>query len=168
MGTIFDFFFKGNFFIKLLTLLYALLFSWVTNGQVHEIRDYKASDINLHNEIVKMDSIYFNAYNTCDIKTQANIYHENLEFFHDKGGLSTSKSDLLKALKNNICGKVTRTLIKGSIEVYPIKDYGAIQIGYHKFYNDQEPNAKSIPSKFIVIWKQENKQWRITKVISLH
>ncbi|WP_422092162.1 nuclear transport factor 2 family protein [Tenacibaculum ovolyticum] len=168
MGTIFDFFFKGNFFIKLLTLLYALLFSWITNGQVQEIKAYKAVDINLHNEIVKMDSIYFNAYNTCDIKTQANIYHENLEFFHDKGGLSTSKSDLLKALKNNICSKVTRTLIKGSIEVYPIKDYGAIQIGYHKFYNNQEPNAKSIPSKFIVVWKQEKKQWKITKVISLH
>ncbi|WBX75831.1 nuclear transport factor 2 family protein [Tenacibaculum ovolyticum] len=168
MGTIFDFFFKGNFFIKLLTLLYALLFSWITNGQVQEIKAYKAVDINLHNEIVKMDSIYFNAYNTCDIKTQANIYHENLEFFHDKGGLSTSKSDLLKALKNNICGKVTRTLIKGSIEVYPIKDYGAIQIGYHKFYNNQELNAKSIPSKFIVVWKQEKKQWKITKVISLH
>jgi ketosteroid isomerase-like protein len=168
MGTIFDFFFKGNFFIKLLTLLYALLFSWITNGQVQEIKAYKAMDINLHNEIVKMDSIYFNAYNTCDIETQANIYHENLEFFHDKGGLSTSKSDLLKALKNNICGKVTRTLIKGSIEVYPIKDYGAVQIGYHKFYNNQEPNAKSIPSKFIVVWKQENKQWKITKVISLH
>jgi len=168
MDAIFDFFFKGNFFIKLITLLYALLFSWITNGQVHEIPDYKAADTNLHNQIAKMDSIYFNAYNTCDIKTQAGIYHENLEFFHDKGGLSTSKSDILNSLKKNICNKVTRTLITGSIEVYPIKNYGAIEIGYHKFYNNQEPNAKSIPSKFIIIWKQENKDWKITKVISLH
>ncbi|WBX71985.1 nuclear transport factor 2 family protein [Tenacibaculum retecalamus] len=168
MGAIFDFFFKGNFFIKLITLLYALLFSLITNAQVDEIPNYKAVDLNLHNEIVKMDSIYFTAYNTCDMKTQANLYDEDLEFFHDKGGLSTSKSNLLKTLEKNICGKVTRTLIKGSIEVYPIKNYGAVQIGYHKFYNNQEPNAKSTPSKFIVIWKQKNKQWKITKVISLH
>ena len=168
MGGIFDFFFKGNFFIKLISLLYALLLSLITNAQVAEIPNYKAVDINLHNEIVKMDSIYFTAYNTCDIRTQAKLYHEDLEFFHDKGGLSTSKENLLKALEKNICGKVTRTLIKGSIEVYPIKNYGAVQIGYHKFYNDQEPNAESTPSKFIVIWKQENKQWKITKVISLH
>ena len=168
MGTIFDFFFKGNFFLKLITLLYTLLFSWITNGQVHEIPNYKAVDIGLHNEIVKMDSIYFTAYNTCDMKTQANFYDEDLEFFHDKAGLSTSKENLLKALEKNICGKVTRTLVKGSIEVYPIKNYGAIQIGYHKFYNNQQPNEKSVPSKFIVIWKQENKQWKITKVISLH
>ena len=138
------------------------------NAQVQEIPNYKPSSIDLHNQIVKMDSIYFNAYNTCDIKTQADIYDKNIEFFHDKGGLMTSKEDLLKALKINICGKVTRTLIKGSVEVYPIKNYGAIQIGYHKFYNNQEPNAKSSPSKFIVTWKLKDKQWKITKVISLH
>lgn len=142
--------------------------SYFAIGQINEIPKYKPSDIKLHNEIVKMDAKYFNAYNTCDIETQANIYDENIEFFHDKGGLSTDKKGLLKALKENICGKVTRTLIKGSIEVYPIKNYGAIQIGYHKFYNKEEPNAKSKPSKFVVIWKNKNNSWKITKVISLH
>ena len=142
--------------------------SYFAIGQINEIPKYKSSDVKLHNEIVKMDAKYFNAYNTCDMKTQADIYDEDLEFFHDKGGLATSKSDILKSLENNICGKVTRTLIKGSIEVYPIKDYGAVQIGYHKFFNKEEPDAKSIPSKFIVIWKNKNNSWKITKVISLH
>ncbi len=144
------------------------LFSWITNAQAHEIPKYKASDVKLYNEIVKMDTKYFNAYNTCDMKTQADIYDDDLEFFHDKGGLSTSKSEILKSLEKNICNKVTRTLIKGSVEVYPIKDYGAIQIGYHKFFNKEEPNAKSIASKFIVIWKNKSNSWKITKVISLH
>ena len=94
--------------------------------------------------------------------------NKNIEFFHDKGGLVTDKKQLLKSIKDNICQKVTRTLIKGSIEVYPIKNYGAIQIGYHKFFNKLEPNAKSIPSKFIITWKKENNNWKITKVISLH
>ncbi len=92
MNSIFDFFFKGNFFIKVLTFIYTLLLSWVMNGQVQEIPNYKTADIDLYNQIVKMDSIYFNAYNTCDIKTQAEIYHDNIEFFHDKGGIMTSKT----------------------------------------------------------------------------
>ena len=142
--------------------------SFFAFGQINEIPKYKPTDTKLYNEIVKMDTKYFNAYNSCDMKTQEEIYDEDLEFFHDKGGLSTSKSDLLKALKENICNKVTRTLIKGSVEVYPIKGYGAIQMGYHKFYNKQEPNAKSIPSKFVVVWKNKNNRWKITKVISLH
>lgn len=168
MNSIFDFFFKGNFFIKVLTFIYTLLLSWVMNGQVQEIPNYKAANVDLYNQIVKMDSIYFTAYNTCDMKTQADIFYDDIEFFHDKGGLTTSKKELLESLEKNICNKVTRTLIKGSIEVYPIKNYGAVEIGYHKFYNNREPEAKSIPSKFIAIWKQENNQWKMTKVISLH
>lgn len=133
-----------------------------------EIPKYKTSSIELYKEIIKMDSVYFTAYNTCDMKTQASLYDDNIEFFHDKGGLMTDKTQLLKSLKENICNKVTRTLIKGSVEVYPINKYGAIQIGYHKFYNKEEPNAVSIPSKFIVVWKKEYEDWKMTKVISLH
>ena len=85
-----------------------------------------------------MDSVYFNAYNTCDMATQAAIYSDSIEFYHDKGGLMTSKKDLLAALKANICGKVTRVLVPGSIEVYPVPGFGAIEIGYHRFINHQE------------------------------
>jgi len=59
-------------------------------------------------------------------------------------------------------------LIKGSLEVYPIKNYGAVEIGYHTFYNNKEPNAIAKASKFIIMWKKENDAWSITKVISLH
>ena len=154
--------------LKIFLYVSALVISLVANAQTEEIPEYKPSDIQLHNTISKLDSIYFTAYNTCDIETQRKMYSEDLEFFHDKGGLATSKEGILTSLKNNICGKVTRTLIKGSIEVYPIPNYGAIQIGYHKFFNNQEPNEKSIPSKFIVVWKQDKDNWQITKVISLH
>ena len=129
---------------------------------------YVAIDKEVYDEIVAMDKEYFDAYNNCDMNKQASLYSEDLEFFHDKGGLSTSKQEILASIEKNICGKVTRTLIEGSIEVYPIKNYGAIEIGYHKFYNNQEPNAKSKPSKFIMVWKKEGEKWKISKVISLH
>lgn len=140
----------------------------MSEAQVNEIPKYKPVDKELHATVAKLDSLYFDAYNKCDMKTQANLYSENLEFFHDKGGLATSKKDILKSIEENICGKVTRTLVKGSLEVYPIHNYGAILMGYHKFHNKLEPNAKSIPSKFIVVWKQNKDNWKITKVISLH
>lgn len=140
----------------------------VASAQTNEIPKYKPVDPELHKTIVQLDQKYFDAYNNCDMKTQRDLYSDDLEFFHDKGGLATSKEGILTSIEQNICGKVTRTLIKGSIEVYPINNYGAIEIGYHKFFNKEEPNEKSIPSKFIVVWKQEGDQWKITKVISLH
>ena len=131
--------------------------------------NYTPDDLELHNTIVHMDSVYFNAYNTCDLKTQEDLYSDSIEFYHDKGGLMTSKQDLIEALKNNICGKVTRELVQGSIEVYPIKDYGAVEIGLHKFHNNQEPEGTvSKIGKFIMLWELKDDSWKITKVISLH
>jgi ketosteroid isomerase-like protein len=129
---------------------------------------YVPIDHDVYDIIVAKDKEYFDAYNTCDMNKQASLFSEDLEFFHDKGGLSTSKQEILSSIEKNICHKVTRTLIDGSIEVYPIHNYGAIEIGYHKFYNNQEPNARSKPSKFIMVWKNEGGKWLIAKVISLH
>jgi ketosteroid isomerase-like protein len=122
----------------------------------------------LYQTIVRMDSIYFNAYNTCDMEKQAEIYDEDLEFYHDMGGLSKDKQGLLESIEKNICGKVTRELVPGSIEVYPINGFGAVEMALHKFHNKEEPNAPSHPSKFIVIWKQVGDQWKISRVVSLH
>ncbi len=144
-----------------------LCYSQNVNSQ-ESVKAYVPVDMELHKTISTMDSIFFDAYNNCNMEKQKELYADNIEFFHDKGGLSTSKSEILEAIKNNICGKVTRTLIKGSIEVYPIHNYGAVEIGYHKFFNNQEPDAISNPSKFIIMWKYEEEQWQITKVISLH
>jgi ketosteroid isomerase-like protein len=122
----------------------------------------------LYNTIVKLDSIFFNAYNTCDINKQAAFYSDSIEFYHDKGGLMTSKQDILEATRKNICGKVTRELVKGSIEVYPINGYGAVEMGLHKFHNNTEKDAIPHASKFIIVWHNKNDNWTITRVISLH
>jgi len=136
--------------------------------QLAEIPPYSPVDQQLYDDIVAMDKVFFDAYNNCDLAKQAAIYADDIEFFHDKGGLSTSKQYILAATEKNICGKVTRTLIQGSVEVYPIANYGAVAIGFHKFFNKQEPTAPSIPSKFIAVWKNEYGNWRLAKVVSLH
>jgi len=122
----------------------------------------------LYDTIMALDQSYFKAYNDCDMKTQAAFYEEDIEFYHDMGGLTTDKTALLHSIERNICNKVTRTLLKESVEVHPIKDFGAVQIGMHKFYNKEEPDAVSKPTKFIVIWKKTNTNWRMSRVISLH
>lgn len=122
----------------------------------------------LFQTIARLDSVYFTAYNTCDMKTQEKLYSDNLEFYHDHGGLDTSKRNVLAAIEKNICGKVTRELIKASMEVHKIPGYGAIEIGLHQFHNKAEPNAKPHPSKFIIFWQQQGSEWKMAKVVSLH
>lgn len=123
----------------------------------------------LYNSIIHMDSVLFGAYNICDLPTMADCFSEDIEFYHDKGGLMTNKDSIMAATKKNICGKVTRVLVAGSIEVYPIADYGAIEMGQHYFINKHEPKPDH-PSigKFVHTWKNEGGKWRLTRVISLH
>jgi len=134
-----------------------------------EHQKYKPDNRKLYDTIVYMDSVFFAAYNTCDMEVQAEFYNENIEFYHDQGGLITSKQEILESIKKNICGKVTRELVKGSIEVYPVGNYGAVEIGLHKFHNNQEPaGTLSKTGKFIVIWKNDGGKWTVVRVVSIH
>lgn len=123
----------------------------------------------LYKTILKLDDEFFEYYNTCDknLDKHAEFYTENVEFYHDNGGLSTSKDEIIASTKKNICNKVKRILVADSVEVHKIPNYGAIQIGYHKFHNLME-NSVSKPLKFIVFWKKINTDYKIAKVVSLH
>lgn len=122
----------------------------------------------LYQTVLKLDSTFFEAYNTCNINKQKEFYSDSIEFYHDKSGLETSKKVLLENTQKYICGKVTRELVKGSVEVSPIPGYGAAEIGSHMFHNNQEKNDTPHPSKFVIIWQNKNDKWTITRVISLH
>lgn len=122
----------------------------------------------LYDSIVAMDAAWEDAYNHCKMAAMDSMMSEDMEFYHDRGGLMTSKALLMNALKQNICGKVTRHLKPGSIAVYPIHNYGAVEMGEHAFRNSQEPKSALHYAKFVHLWKREKGQWRITRVISLH
>lgn len=122
----------------------------------------------LYDSIVTMDAMWEDAYNNCKLDVMEEIISEDLEFYHDQGGLMTSKTKLNEALKANICGKVNRALKQGSIEVYPIPGYGAVEMGLHGFYNSKQKPTELHYAKFVHMWKRENGKWRITRVISLH
>ena len=128
--------------MKVLLLLASLIsLSVAVSAQADGSYVYKPKDPALYDTIAHMDSVYFNAYNSCDMATQAAIYSDSIEFYHDGGGLERSKAHLLQALKDNICGKVTRVFVKGSLEVYPIPGFGAVEIGLHRFINHQENDS---------------------------
>ena len=152
--------------VNTIIFLIIVLCSSTVKGQL-PIPPYKPESKELYDSIVHMDSAWEDAYNNCKLDVQEQLISDDLEFYHDGGGLMTSKKALIEALKNNICGKVTRVLLKGSIEVYPIKNYGAVEMGYHAFYNKKE-NSTSRYARFIHIWRHENGQWKITRVVSLH
>lgn len=157
-----------NFKLSPGALVILILSSATLFAQSKETITYKPKSLEIYNTVAHLDSVFFNAYNTCDLKTQADMVSDSMEFYHDETGLSTSKKDFLKAIKENICGKVSRVLVPGSVEVYEIKGFGAVEIGYHRFINHQESETPSGPGRFVIIWQHKNGKWQLYRVASMH
>jgi hypothetical protein len=158
-----------NILFRNSVILCALIFAFSLTK--NNFAQAKPDDQKLYDTIVKLDREFFGFYNTCDknLEKYGSFYAENIEFYHDQGGLMISKADIIEGTKKNVCGKVTRELVKGSIEVYPIKSYGAIEIGFHKFHNNTEKETTSSKAgRFVIVWQNTNDEWKITRVISIH
>jgi hypothetical protein len=129
------------------------------------------ADIQSQEELTKaittLDRELFDAYNSCDIDKLGTLVTDDLEFYHDKTGLAVGKQVFLNAIKNNICGKVTRKLVEGSLEVYPLKGYGAVEIGVHRFYHPGVQDHGVVgEAKFVTLWQYKDGAWKVSRVIS--
>ena len=69
-----------------------------------------------------------------------------------------------------LCGKQRRELVPGTLEVYPIPGYGAIEVGAHRFYHPKEGTTEevggTVAAKFLHVWQNKDGEWKITRVIS--
>ncbi|HEX4167949.1 MAG TPA: nuclear transport factor 2 family protein [Bryobacteraceae bacterium] len=111
-----------------------------------------------------LDAELFSAYNNCELEKFGSFFPEHLEFYHDQtGGGPMTREQLVAAIKQNICGKVHRELV--SLEVFPMKNYGALETGVHRFSHPGIDTDQG-DAKFVQLWKYENGRWWMTVVIS--
>ena len=127
-----------------------------------------ASSNELFQTISQLDTQLFDAIDRCDMKTEASFWAADAEFYHDKNGLLVGGPQIVDAIKNNLCGKVKRQLIPGTLEVYGVQGYGAVEIGVHRFLHPWEKDHGIVgEAKFIHIWQHKDGTWKITRVISI-
>jgi len=106
-----------------------MLIDLAFGGSGQTIADGLNPNSAIYQQVKALDDRIFQAYNTCDLTTLAGMVDDNLEFYHDKTGLSLGRSSFIIAIKNNICHKVKRELVGSTLEVFPLQDYGAIEVG---------------------------------------
>lgn len=120
----------------------------------------------VYKAIAAADTAVFAASNRCDLEAMGQYFTDDLEFYHDNSGLSVGKDDLLQKTKANICGKMVRELIPGSMIVYPLPGFGAVEVGRHRFLHPAEPNNVG-QAEFLHVWQFKNGAWKISRVLSL-
>jgi ketosteroid isomerase-like protein len=131
----------------------------------------------LFNEIAEKDKMLFDAvFNTCDVQALATLVTDDFEMFHDKGGLvSTSGAQFVENIRG-MCERqktgedyrARRELVEGSLEVYPLNNYGAVEVGVHRFYKkiEGQPDKLVEIAKFTQVWKKDASGWKLARVVS--
>jgi len=150
--------------VSSLIISFALAFA----SAVTQAAEASQSDT-LTQTITQLDSEAFDAFNRCadpaQLQKHADFFAESVEFYHDNGGVTWNRADMLANTKKYACGNYTREVIPGSLMVYPIKDFGAIEVGSHRFCQTVSKKCEGL-ADFTMVWQHTNAGWKITRVLS--
>jgi len=123
----------------------------------------------LEAELARMDSLLFDAaYVSCDMARVEALFTPDAEFYHDRNGFQGHDAlmNAFRALTAACPARrgIRRVLVPGSLHAYPIKDYGAVQVGLHRFV--QQGATGSTIAQFVTLWRLEGTEWRASRVLS--
>lgn len=151
-----------------ITILALFVFS-INNSFAQSSTDKKhPAPSALYDTILHLDSMLFKAFNEKNTAAFSAFLSKDLEFYHDKTGV-TDYAHNVAVFKENFSrsGDLHRMLIKENMEVYPIPNYGAVQIAAHRFCHTENGQQDCGTFKFIHIWKRTAEGWVITRIISV-
>ena len=126
--------------------------------------------------ILHLDSAFWKAYNNCDTSDYIKYLTGDVEFYHDKGGITSGAAALIESLEKNLCSnasyKLRREAVAGTVKVYPMANgnniYGALITGEHVFYvtANGKPEYPDGHANFSQLWLLKDGVWKMARILS--
>ncbi len=137
----------------------------------------KEKEVELRDAIHEQDSLIFDAvFIKHDKDYLLSKLSSDLEFYHDKGGLTDTSAvtfvknfeRIWKRQENGDKKWMKRKLIKETLEVHPIANYGVLQLADHQFYEIEDDGSETLVdnAKIAQIWKKTDGIWKLSRVVS--
>jgi len=126
--------------------------------------------------VLERDHAFWTAYNRCDAPAMGEYFTEDVEFYHDRGGMTLGHANLLQEIRNGLCGNpdshLRREAVDGTVRLYPLKKanavYGAILSGEHVFYvlDKGKPDRLDGKGRFTHVWLVKDGVWKMSRILS--
>ena len=127
--------------------------------------------------IAARDGAFFQLFFTgCDPARLRPMLADDVEFYHDKGGLVFTSAEAMVADYAEKCAarqkpdawRSRRELVRSSLRVDPIPGYGAMQFGDHLFYERRGDGPEKLVgrARFASVWRLENGSWKLARILS--
>jgi hypothetical protein len=122
----------------------------------------------LHQKMLALDTAMFDSFNKCsdpaELTKHAAFFADDVEFYHDFGGVMRGVDAVMASTKKNVCGKFRRELDSESFRVFPIPGFGAMTLGTHRFCHT--PTTCEGIAEFTTVWRERAGVWQATRVLS--
>jgi ketosteroid isomerase-like protein len=121
----------------------------------------------LHGLVAELDRRMFAAYNAHDLDGLLAYFAPDIEFYHDVGGVlgfADVKTGFARVFAGN--PDIRRELVPGTMRVYPLQGYGAIQTGQHRFCHTENGKLDCGTFEFLQIWRWRDGRWQVAREVS--
>jgi ketosteroid isomerase-like protein len=159
-----EFLFSLNGVKPFLFVLLPLLLTTAANRDVKKT-DGKSGE--LFEAVARMDRHLFDAFNAHNVDRLMALAAKDAEFYQDNDGMKNYQQtfDEFKVVFASNAD-IRRELVDGTLEVYPIKDYGALEVGQHRVCQTENGKEHCAVFKFTMLWQKTDDSWKLSRVIS--
>lgn len=135
-----------------------------------------ADGANDEQAVREADRAFWAAFNGCDQIGMAERFTSDVEFYHDKTGLTQSRDAVTASMFTGPCAnpaalRVRREAIVGTDRFYPLADGFAVLEGEHRFLATRSRQSERHDSKarYFELWQRDRANaWRMRRVISFN
>lgn len=123
------------------------------------------------------DEVLFDVmFEQCDPAALAAVVTDDMEFYHDKGGAMGRAAFISDYAKNCALKRAPdawrsrRKLVAGTLKVYAIPGFGAVEEGTHLFYERRGDGPEHLAgqARFSILWKLgPDGQWLMSRTFSI-
>jgi hypothetical protein len=93
------------------------------------------------------------------------IFANNAELYFADRGVARQLFTHTDTLRRTFCGKYRREAAASDQRIYPLPDYGAMQIGTQWFCAVDSQPCRGQRMQFMAIWRQRDGAWQITRLV---
>ena len=121
----------------------------------------------LFETIARVDRHLFNAFNSHDIDRLMSMASREVELYQENNGLKDYDGCIVE-LKDMFAKyrDIRRNLVEGTLEVYPIGSYGALEVGQHRFCTTQGGKEDCAVFRFSILWQKVGESWKVSRLVN--
>lgn len=126
--------------------------------------------------VTERERVFWSAYSACAVADLPALIAEDVEFYHDRGGITLGRDALVESVRKNLCSnpdfRIRRAEVPGTVRVFALKKdgvvYGAIASGEHTFDIVEKGKApvRDGLARFTTLWLLKDGTWRMSRVRS--